>query len=76
MGLRQQHVCAREEHRDRGIGSLLLAAVIAAADERGYVRVVLSPTLRSVPFYERAGFLVADGGAGGELLLVRAAPPH
>jgi GNAT superfamily N-acetyltransferase len=65
----------REEWRDRGVGSLLLAAVIAVADERRYARIVLSPTLRSVPFYERAGFVVADGDAGSELLLVRSAPP-
>ena len=57
--------------RDRGVGSALLAAVVGAAEERGYVRIVLSPTLRSVPFYERAGFVVADGSAGGDLLLVR-----
>jgi GNAT superfamily N-acetyltransferase len=62
----------REESRNRGVGSALLAAVVAAAQERAYVRIVLSPTLRSVPFYQRAGFVAADGGRGGELLLVRA----
>jgi hypothetical protein len=43
-----------------------------AADERGYARLVLSPSARSVPFYERAGFVVPDERAGDHRLLVRA----
>jgi GNAT superfamily N-acetyltransferase len=58
------------EHRDRGVGAELLRAVLAHADARGYVRVVLSPTARAVPCYARAGFVEADG-AGGDRLLVR-----
>jgi hypothetical protein len=50
----------------------LLGALIDAADERGYARLVLSPTLRAVPFYERAGFVVPDERAGdANRLLVR-----
>lgn len=60
----------RVEHRDRGIGSALLGAVIAAARERRYARVVLSPTERATAFYERAGFVVPDERAGGDRLLV------
>lgn len=55
-------------HRNRGLGSMLLAAVLRHADTNGYVRVVLRPSRRAVPFYERAGFSV-DGG-----LLVRHLP--
>jgi GNAT superfamily N-acetyltransferase len=54
-------------YRDQGIGSALLAAVLGYADERGFARVVLSPSERSVPFYRRAGFVPAQ-----ELLLRRA----
>jgi GNAT superfamily N-acetyltransferase len=61
----------RDGLRDRGIGSALLAAVIAAADERGYARLVLSPTARSLPFYRRAGFVVPDEAVGDDRLLVR-----
>ena len=43
-------------HRNRGIGSLLLGALLAHADSHRYVRVVLSPSERAVPFYQRAGF--------------------
>jgi GNAT superfamily N-acetyltransferase len=46
-------------HRGHGIGSLLLRALLAHADESGYVRVVLRPSQRATPFYHRAGF-VAD----------------
>ena len=53
------------EHRDQGIGSLLLASLLAYADSNGFVRVVLRPTQRAIPFYQRAGF-GTDGG-----LLVR-----
>jgi GNAT superfamily N-acetyltransferase len=61
----------REEHRNRGIGTALLEAVIATVDERGYARLVLSPSERSAAFYRRAGFVVPDETAGGDRLLVR-----
>lgn len=44
------------ECRDQGIGAALLDAVMAQARAAGCVRVVLSPTERAVPFYERGGF--------------------
>jgi GNAT superfamily N-acetyltransferase len=55
-------------YRSQGIGSLLLRALLAYADEHGHARVVLSPSHRSVPFYQRFGFS-ADTG-----LLVRRRP--
>src|SRR3954453_19677019 len=61
----------REELRSRGIGSALLAAIVAAADERGHARLVLSPSEPALAFYRRAGFAVPDGTAGGDRLLVR-----
>jgi GNAT superfamily N-acetyltransferase len=61
----------REGLRNRGIGSALLAAIIATADERGYARLVLSPTPQSLPFYRRAGFVVPDDTVGDDRLLVR-----
>lgn len=60
----------REELRGRGIGSALLEAVVAAARERGYPRLVLSPAERAMAFYRRAGFVVPDERAGGDRLLV------
>jgi GNAT superfamily N-acetyltransferase len=63
----------REEARDQGIGAALLDAVIAAADERGYARLVLSPAERALPFYRRAGFVVPGYATGGDRLLVRPA---
>ena len=56
----------REEMRGRGIGAELLATIVASADERGYVRLVVSPADRARPLYRRAGF--SDAGDG---LLVR-----
>jgi GNAT superfamily N-acetyltransferase len=65
----------REDARGRGVGSALLSALVEAADARGYARLVLSPTLRAVPFYERAGFVVPDERAGDDnRLMVRLAP--
>jgi GNAT superfamily N-acetyltransferase len=63
----------REDFRNRGIGTALLTALIAAADERSYARLVLSPTARALPFFQRAGFTVADRAADA-LLLVRPSP--
>lgn len=64
----------REELRNRGIGSALLTVMIDEADRRGYARLVLSPSERGVPFYQRAGFVVPDQSAGGDRLLVRRNP--
>jgi GNAT superfamily N-acetyltransferase len=61
----------REELRGLGIGSVLLGAIVAASEGRGYARLVLSPSEAAVPFYRRAGFVVPDEGAGGDRLLVR-----
>ena len=47
-------------YRDRGIGGQLVSAALNYADENGFARVVLSPTERSVPLYQRAGFGPAD----------------
>ena len=43
-------------HRDRGVGSLLLRALLGYADEQRFVRVVLRPSQRAIPFYRRLGF--------------------
>jgi GNAT superfamily N-acetyltransferase len=55
-------------HRDRGIGSRLLRALLDYTDGHGYVRVVLNPSERSGPFYRRFGFSAEHG------LLVRRCP--
>jgi GNAT superfamily N-acetyltransferase len=61
----------RAEYRNRGVASALLNAIVAAADERGYARLVLSPSAEALPLYERAGFSVP---AGDHRLLVRPGP--
>jgi GNAT superfamily N-acetyltransferase len=45
--------------RNGGIGAQLLDAAIAHARAERFERIVLRPSLRSVPFYERAGFAPA-----------------
>lgn len=64
------HMFVSEACRNSGIGTRLLSEVIAAAEERSYARLVLAPSARAVPFFQRAGFVSADD-ASGELLLVR-----
>ena len=68
------NVFVREEARDGGVGAAVLDAVVGAAEARGYARLVLSPSERAVPFFARAGFLVAGEAAGGDRLLVRPMP--
>lgn len=53
------HVYVDAGHRDGGVGRRLLDVALDHARERDYARVVLSPSERSVPFYERAGFAPA-----------------
>jgi hypothetical protein len=50
-------------------------APVGMASVRGYARLVLSPSARSVPFYRRAGFVVPDDTAGDDRLLVRPSRP-
>jgi GNAT superfamily N-acetyltransferase len=64
----------RDDVRRRGVASALLGAIIAAADERGYARLVLSPSPEALPLYRQAGFIVPDEAAGGDRLLVRPRP--
>lgn len=65
------NVFVREDLRNRGIGSTLLSTIVTAAHERGYARLVVSPSQRALPFYRRAGFLVPDDSVGEDRLLVR-----
>jgi GNAT superfamily N-acetyltransferase len=46
-------------HRDGGVGSALLRAVVTACRDEGFEQLVLHPRERSVPFYERLGFAPA-----------------
>jgi GNAT superfamily N-acetyltransferase len=48
------------DYRNQGVGGMLLDALLGYADANGFVRVVLSPSERSIPFYRRAGFAPAD----------------
>jgi len=50
------NVYVRPEHRGAGSGGLLVAAATSYADARGFARIVLAPSPRSVPLYRRAGF--------------------
>ena len=43
-------------HRNRGIGAALLDAAVKHARSCDCAHIVLSPSERSVPFYQRAGF--------------------
>ncbi len=63
----------REEFRGVGIGAALLEALTATADERSYVRLIVSPSEESFSFYRRGGFL-DPGAPDGEVLLVRPGP--
>jgi GNAT superfamily N-acetyltransferase len=51
-----QSVMVREEHRNRGIGSALIAAILAEARSRGLLHVTVHSGRRAVDFYLRNGF--------------------
>ena len=50
----------RDEYRNQGLGSKLLAAVLDWARSKNAEMVTLQPTERSKPFYLRHGFSFAD----------------
>ncbi len=54
------HFFVVPHRRSEGIGPLLLDAVLAEANARGWQQLLLNPRPRSRPFYERAGFVPAD----------------
>ncbi|HEX6683692.1 MAG TPA: GNAT family N-acetyltransferase [Candidatus Limnocylindrales bacterium] len=51
-----QSVFVREEHRNRGIGGALIAAILDEARTRGLLHVSVHSGRRAVDFYLRAGF--------------------
>lgn len=51
-----QSVMVREEHRNRGIGAALMAAILAEARHRGLEHVTVHSGRRAVDFYLRNGF--------------------
>ena len=59
--------------RSRGIGTALLTELLAYARSERFVRIVLSPSERSIPFYRRAGFAPAASLMLAEL---EPAPPR
>ena len=56
------------EHRNSGLGTAMLTALTDHADREDFVRIVLSPSDKSIPFYERGGFREAYD------LMIRARP--
>jgi GNAT superfamily N-acetyltransferase len=55
-----QAVYVAPEHRDAGVGGVLLDAVLAEAGRRGLEHVTVHSSGRAVPFYRRAGFVEGD----------------
>ncbi|WP_436533756.1 GNAT family N-acetyltransferase [Actinoplanes sp. HUAS TT8] len=51
-----QAVEVHPDHRNRGIGSALIAAILADADTRGLLHVTVHSGRRAVDFYLRNGF--------------------
>ncbi len=60
-----------EEFRKCGVGAALLGALVGAAEERSYVRVVVAPSDEAIPLYRRAGFVLPGSEEGADALLVR-----
>lgn len=50
----------KPEARGAGVGTTLLQAVLNACESRGFDSVILWPTPRSRPLYERHGFAARD----------------
>ena len=51
-----QSVMVREEYRNRGVGSALMAAILTEARTRGLLHVTVHSGRRAVDFYLRNGF--------------------
>jgi GNAT superfamily N-acetyltransferase len=64
----------RHDFRDRVVASALRAALIAAADERAYARLVVSPSAEALSLYRRRGLIVPGGATRADVLLARPRP--
>lgn len=67
-----RHLCVQPDLRGRGIGSELVAALVACAAERGAGEVWLNARTTAIDFYLRQGFVVT----GAEFLSVETGIPH
>jgi GNAT superfamily N-acetyltransferase len=54
------NVYVHADHRDAGVGRVLMDALVAWSREHGYARLRLAPTERARPFYERLGFVAGQ----------------
>jgi GNAT superfamily N-acetyltransferase len=70
------NIFVRDEFRNHGVGSALLSAVIAAADQRSYARLVVSPRAEALSLFRRSGFLIPGATTDADALLVRPGPPR
>lgn len=50
-----------KQARQHGVGSALLAALMAEARRRGHARAALSAQTHAIPFYRRHGYVVTSG---------------
>ena len=50
------NVYTRPAYRNRGVGSQLIAHVLQWAKDENLQELIVSPSDRSIPFYQRAGF--------------------
>jgi GNAT superfamily N-acetyltransferase len=53
-------VYVHADHRDAGVGRVLMDAVVEWSRDHGYERLRLAPTERARPFYERLGFVAGQ----------------
>ena len=51
------NVYVHADHRDAGVGRVLMDALVDWCRERGYERLRLAPSERARPFYTRLGFV-------------------
>jgi GNAT superfamily N-acetyltransferase len=65
------HLFVRPDLRRHGIGSALVDAIVAAAERRGYARLIVSPSRDALVLFGRRGFVTAGGSPGNDCLLVR-----
>jgi GNAT superfamily N-acetyltransferase len=54
-----QSVYVLPDHRDSGLGELLVAAALALAADEGMEHVTVSSSSRAVPLYKRSGFALS-----------------
>lgn len=68
------HLFVRDGQRHQGVATALIKELLATADRRDYLKLLVSPTAGALSLFDRLGFLMLEQLGPNETLLLRPRP--